>query len=85
MQYAIVVFRSRNETIYLANMLLNRGYRVAVINTPREVGQACGVSVQFNENLLQVIKQAISSKPFRSFYGIFRIIRQNGRTSVIKL
>ncbi|MBQ8908962.1 MAG: DUF3343 domain-containing protein [Clostridia bacterium] len=85
MQYIIAVFKSRNETLYLANMLLHSGYRVAVINTPREVGHACGISVQFDAGLLQVVRQTISSKPFRSFYGIFKIVRQNGRMSVVKI
>lgn len=79
------VFKSRNETLYLANLLMSKGYRVFVVNTPKEVGQACGISVQFAENLLDIVKGLISSKPFRSFYGIFKLIKNAGRTSIIGL
>lgn len=85
MQYCLAVFKSRNETLFLANLLLNKGYNVGVVNTPREVGQACGISVKFNENLLQTVRQVLQSKPFRSFYGFVQVSHQGGRVSIIKL
>ena len=73
MQYVIAVFRSRNETLYLANMFKTRGVIVGVINTPKEAGQACGISVRFDEKFLPMARQFLTSKPFRSFYGFFRV------------
>ena len=85
MQYVIVVFSSRNETLYLANMLLKQGYKVPVVNTPTEMGRTCGISVQINESLLPMVKKAIASAPFRSFFVIFKIIKNGSRISIIKL
>ena len=73
MKYMIAVFSSRNETLYLANMFKSSGLYADIINTPQEVGQACGISVRFDERLLTVAKNFINSKPFRSFYGFFRV------------
>ncbi len=73
MVYCIAVFRSRNETLYLANMLSAMGIRAGVINTPKEAGQACGICVRFDERALPRIKQALASRPFRAFVGFFRL------------
>ena len=51
MRFCLAVFRSRNETLYLANMLSMAGYRVSVINTPKDAGLTCGISVRFDESL----------------------------------
>ena len=85
MQYVIAVFRSRNETLYLANLLMSKGYKVDIISTPREVGQACGISVKFSHTLLTIARGIIASKPFRSFYGFYKIAQNGGRTSIIRL
>ena len=82
MQYAIAVFRSRNETLYLANMLINKGYNVAVVNTPREISSSCSISVRFGENILEVVRELLRLKPFRSFVGIFKVVVCGGRMSI---
>lgn len=73
MQYIIAVFKSRNETLYFANMLKSNGFFVSIVNTPKEAGQTCGISVKFEERLLAIAKEFLSSKPFRSFYGFFKV------------
>ncbi len=73
MRYIIAVFTSRNETLYLANMFKSNGFYSDIINTPKEAGQACGISVRFDERLLPVVQNFLKSKPFRSFYGFFRV------------
>lgn len=85
MVYAIAVFRSRNETLYLANMLKSTGHRVMVINTPKEAGQACGISVRFDERILSLVKNCLKSKPFRAFAGFFRVTQIQNRLKVEKI
>lgn len=85
MNYCLAVFRSRNETLYLANMLNCNGYRVTVINTPKDAGLACGISVRFDENILPIVRSCIQSKPFRSFGGFYRIVNNGNRNSYQKL
>lgn len=85
MHFCLAVFRSRNETLYLANMLNMSGFRVAVINTPKDAGLACGISVRFDENAIEVVKRFICSKPFRSFSGFYRVINEGNRNSYQKI
>ncbi|MBO5022107.1 MAG: DUF3343 domain-containing protein [Clostridia bacterium] len=85
MTFCIAVFRSRNETLYLANMLKSLGVQTGIINTPKEAGQACGISVRFDERLLFKVKQCLSSKPFRAFAGFYRITQTSGRIKVERI
>ena len=85
MQYILAVFKSRNETLYLANLLMQKGYSVNIINTPREIGPSCGISVQFAVSLLEQVRLQMTTKPFRSFYGFYKVERKGARTSVVKL
>lgn len=73
MKYIIAVFRSRNETLYFANMFKKNGMFVSVVNTPKEAGQACGISVKFDERLFPFAKQFITNAPFRAFSGFYRV------------
>ena len=81
----IAVFKSRNETLYLANCLARLGKRIHVGNTPREVGVTCGICVQFGETILSDVQALISAKPFRSFVGIFKVIRRGAESTIIKI
>ena len=83
--YVIAVFRSRNETLYLTNMLKSTGYRVMIINTPKEAGQACGISVRFEEGILPIVKKCLQSKPFRAFAGFYRISQFQNRLKLERI
>ena len=85
MSFCLAAFRSRNETLYLANILNSGGYRVSIINTPKDAGLSCGISVKFEERFLPVIRSIIMSKPFRSFAGIFRVLVEGQRNTYERL
>lgn len=81
----LAVFSSRNETLYLAKLLTANGYRAGVVNTPKDAGLACGISVKFEEGNLPSVKILISSKPFRSFVGIYRVSNYGNRNVYEKI
>ncbi len=83
--YCLAVFRSRNETLYLANLLSRNGYRVMVINTPKDAGLACGISLKFDERILGIVKDFIFTRPFRSFGGFYRVTSSGNRNSYVKI
>lgn len=86
MRYIIAVFRSRNETLYFANMFRQNNIFMTIINTPKEAGQACGISVRFDEKMLSYAKRILMSRPFRSFVGFYKItIESSNRMIVEKL
>ena len=67
MTFCLAVFRSRNETLYLANMLNSARIRASIVNSPKDAGISCGISVRFEEGFLNAVNRIIASKPFRSF------------------
>ena len=85
MEYVLAVFRSRNETLYLANMLKSNGYSVFVVNTPESLGQACGISVKFSKSILTIVKDFIRTKPFRAFFGFFLVKKENDQMSFLRV
>lgn len=73
MQYAIAVFKSRNETLFFANFLRNNGIMTAVVNTPKEAGGACGISVKFPLDSLSAVKGALARRGSTSFVGFLKV------------
>lgn len=76
MHYILAVFKSRNETLYFFNMFKSKRLPAQIINTPKEAGQACGISVRFNESNLSIAQSFLQTKPFRSFYGFFKVTKK---------
>lgn len=83
--FVIAVFSSRNETLYFANMFKSNNLYAMIINTPKEAGQACGISVKFDARMINIGRQFLSSKPFRSFVGFFSLKYINNRQVVERL
>ena len=85
MQYGICVFRSRNETLLFSNFLRNNGISTAIVNTPKEAGQACGISVKFNLANLSIVKSMLALRKYPSFAGIYKITSMGLRISCERL
>ena len=85
MTFCLAVFRSRNETLYLANMLNSARIRASIVNSPKDAGISCGISVRFEEGFLNAVNRIIASKPFRSFAGIYRVVQSGNRNSYEKI
>ena len=77
MEYALAVFRARNETITFANLLKSYGVNVMVVTTPRQINVSCGISVRFNYNDLEIAKNLLARRRFDSFGG-FYLVKQIG-------
>lgn len=77
MEYALAVFRARNETITFANLLRSYGVPVMIISTPRQINVSCGISVRFGFENLEQAKQIMSRRRFDSFGG-FYLVKQYG-------
>ena len=77
MEYLIAVFKSRTQTIKVAERLKRMGVCCEVINTPRQASLGCGLSVKFNRGALGVVRMLINTECFYSFGGVFKV---NGKT-----
>ena len=69
----IAVFRSRTETLNFATIL--RSYRVSctIINTPRTINVACGISVKFFKAEESLARSIIARRGFSTFAGFYEV------------
>ena len=86
LEYILAVFRSRFSTLNFANSLKNLGVPVAVINTPKTLGQTCGISVKFLSDYFSVAQNVLNKTgAYRNFEGFFSVSFSNGRQRIFKL
>jgi hypothetical protein len=73
MEYIVVSFRSRAHTIKFHLFLERNGYYSEIINTPKEAGVGCGLSVKVSTSMLEVVKKGVKITALSSFAGVFRV------------
>ena len=79
MEYVVVAFRSRAHTVRFYELLKNNGIGAEIINTPKEAGVGCGLSVKFKKEQLSFVKQGVSRVNLPSFAGFFAVKEIGGR------
>ena len=79
MEFIIASFRSRAHTIKFYNLLRANGVGVELVNTPKEAGVGCGLSVKFKKEQLSFVKQGVSRVNLPSFAGFFAVKEIGGR------
>ena len=75
--YYLIVFKMREQSIRLAKELRAEGAQI--VNTPRELGLGCGLSVRLAADPDR-IWQYLVSRQYTHFYGLFCVRRVNNRT-----
>ena len=79
MEYVIVAFRSRAHTVRFAEYLRKSGITAEIINTPKEAGVGCGLSVKVSKNVFSVVKRAVLGIGLNSFAGFFLVTIVGGK------
>lgn len=69
----IAVFRSRSQAMDCNARLRSLGVPASLINTPREAGIGCGLSVRIPQNMLVRAKAIIANGRYSAFYGYLRV------------
>ncbi len=82
MDYILVSFRSRESTIKFSKILLNNGIFCEVVNTPKEAGVGCGLSVKIKSQSFAVVKRAVFSTSLKGFAGFFLVKSVGGKRFV---
>lgn len=82
MEYIAVAFRSREHTVKFSNFLNSNGIFCSIINTPKEAGVGCGLSVKISAPYFQAVKRAVRSLKPTSFAGYFAVTEKGGRRTV---
>lgn len=76
MEYVIVVFSVRTETLMFNQYLHRLGINSTVMNTPKEAHTSCGICVKFPLMMFSTVKKA-SLAGYRSFVGFFKVKKFN--------
>ena len=82
MEFIIVAFRSRAHTIKFFNLLSAHGVAMEIINTPKEAGVGCGLSVKIKKESFEMIKKVVFNLSLSSFAGFFAVREVAGRRIV---
>ena len=78
-EFIIVSFRSRTETMGFSKFLSDRGINNQIVNTPKSAGVGCGISVKTSIDNLLKIKKILSIDSGKTFAGIFSVKVMGGK------
>ena len=73
MEYIAITFRSRAHTVRFAEFLRRNGVYCQIINTPKEAGVGCGLSVRIKTAHFAVAKRCVAITDYNSFAGFFLV------------
>ncbi|MBE5733958.1 MAG: DUF3343 domain-containing protein [Clostridiales bacterium] len=82
MDYVVVAFRSRAQTVKFSEHLTHLGVQNEIINTPKEAGVGCGLSVKISKTRLQVVKRIVQLSSLSAFAGFFLVTAYGGKRIV---
>ena len=82
MEYLIVAFRSREHTVKFYGLLTQNGVAAEIVNTPKEAGVGCGLSVKIRKEHFSTAKKAVHYASLSSFAGFFLVIVVSGKRIV---
>ncbi len=69
--FYLIVFRARSETMKFYSLLSSYGVTPEIVNTPRQVSVACGISIKIYSKDLPIANDILSRRQFSTFGGIF--------------
>lgn len=80
MEYLVVAFRSRTHTVKFWEYLQKADIKGEIINTPKEAGVGCGLSVKVSASKSYLVKRALAFTNLSSYAGSFLVrVDRNGR------
>ena len=81
MDYYVVAFKSRSDTVAFSEFLKSKGIYNVIVNTPKAAGVGCGLSVKPSVNS-DIMKKAINAFKVKSFVGVFSVSEKGGKKIV---
>lgn len=82
--FYVVVFESTHYAIAAEKLFKELDYAVEIIPTPREITSSCGLSIRFNEALLDSVKKALTEGNIL-IKGIYKLMRINNQRVVSQI
>ena len=75
--FGIAAFRSRQQVMRFENALRTSGIFARIVTTPREVAMGCGLSVRFELNDLDKVKNVLERENPGNLIGLYRVDYEN--------
>ena len=85
MEYLIVSFRSRSHTMKFYEFLTANRVYAQIVNTPKEAGVGCGLSIKTKKENLYAVRRAVKMLSLSSFAGIFLINNGYGKRFITSI
>ncbi len=82
MEYVVIAFRSRAHTVKFSSYLSSNGVYNEIVNTPKEAGVGCGLSVKIKRDAFYTVKRIVLSLKLSSFAGFFLVKTVAGKRLV---
>ena len=79
MEYLVIAFRSRSDTIKFTEFLNKNNIPAEIVNTPKEAGVGCGLSAKVSRHYENIVKKAIKIANLKSFAGVFLVRKFSGK------
>ncbi len=79
MTETLAVFRSRSQAMDCYSRIKAAGLGAQLINTPKEAGVGCGLSVKFANAAAGRVKNIIARANYSAFYCYMKIENRYGR------
>lgn len=80
MNYLLMIFRSRNETLAAYRYLSTRGIACSTINAPRSLVKSCGLAIRTNADA-NVLIGLLSQTSYASAVKVYRAEQSYGGTN----
>ncbi len=71
MSYYLIVFRARSETMKFSSIISSYGVPTNIVNTPRQISVACGISVKIPEKALSLAQDILKRRQFYTCAGVY--------------
>lgn len=82
MEYVVTAFRSREHTVRFYEFLRSNNVPCEIVNTPKEAGVGCGLSVKVSKQNFSAVKRAVHAAALKSFAGFFLVSVIGGKRIV---
>lgn len=83
MEYIAITFRSRSHTMRAYETLKRFSVASSIINTPKEAGVGCGLSVRIPTERFSFCKKVVFRLNLNSFAGFF-LVKQVANKRIVK-
>ena len=74
MNNILVVFANRNHTMQFASYMRKLAINSKIINTPRDITKACGISIVIDKKNIDMVKTILNRFQFSSLVGVYEIV-----------